>query len=395
MKKLGVVLMAILFFSCNKNVTDKVTTQGTSVASTSGIGGFPMTSVNDRAIAFDYDHSGKRDHILVYQPGANTVKIFANTGTVAAPVYTAVFSSTTGIGGYQLTQACPTVQDIPLDLGSDKIIAYDYDNSGKMDHLLCYRSGSGLCTILANSGGVFTPVFSSSGGIAGYDLRGVSDKIIAFDGDNTGHNNDLICYRPGYGFIWFIRRSGSNFVAYQTGNGGVGGYNLADQRDQIIGINFQSVTGSLDCLALYRPGTGIFWTLQRPTGVWTPRVKITSGGLPGFDLSLSQDRIFTYDYQQANGFESNLFCYRPGGGIWAVEVLIINNNIPNYYHVTGCNCFLGSFGFSYNPTASDGWVADRGFAFDTQSNGQMSGVAFFDGGPNVFDVFNSSLTQIY
>jgi hypothetical protein len=40
-----------------------------------GIGGFDLKSSADRAFAFDYDHSGKLDHIALYRPGTGTMWI--------------------------------------------------------------------------------------------------------------------------------------------------------------------------------------------------------------------------------------------------------------------------------------------------------------------------------
>jgi hypothetical protein len=41
----------------------------------------------------------------------------------------------------------------------DKIFAYDYEHSGKLDYLVAYRPGSGIIWILKNTNGLFTQVF--------------------------------------------------------------------------------------------------------------------------------------------------------------------------------------------------------------------------------------------
>jgi hypothetical protein len=281
-------------------------------------------------------------------------------------------------------------------LGSDKIIAYDYDHSGLMDHLLCYRPGAGLCTILANNNGSFTPVFTSTTGIGGYDLKGVSDKICAMYYGETGLNTDLVCYRPGYGFFWLLSHgTGTTFTPVSKGNSGVGGYNLADPDDQITPVPFE--TAQFDAMAMYRPGTGIFWIVywNSVQGQWTQALKITSGGLADFDLSQPQDRLFAYDYY-GTGVQNEIFCFRPGGGKWAVEQGVQHGLTMTFSPVIyGLSGGLGTCAFGYTPTSSDGWVCDRGFAFDYQSNGQQSGLAFFDGGNNVFDVFKTSAGTIF
>ncbi|SEH03029.1 Trypsin, partial [Nonomuraea solani] len=75
-------------------------------------------------------------------------------------------SSSTGIGGYDLKDA------------RDQVVAFDYEHSGKLDHLLVYRPGAGTVHILKRgSGATFTPVYSSTdGGIGGYDLKSVADR---------------------------------------------------------------------------------------------------------------------------------------------------------------------------------------------------------------------------
>jgi len=40
-----------------------------------GIGGYDLKSSDDRAFAFDYDHSGKLDSMALYRPGTGTMWI--------------------------------------------------------------------------------------------------------------------------------------------------------------------------------------------------------------------------------------------------------------------------------------------------------------------------------
>ena len=50
-----------------------------------------------------------------------------------------------GIGGYNLAST------------ADQVIAYDYDGTGKLDHLACYRPGTGTIWILKKPGGSDSP----------------------------------------------------------------------------------------------------------------------------------------------------------------------------------------------------------------------------------------------
>jgi hypothetical protein len=40
-----------------------------------GMGGFDIADDRDQAFAFDYDHSGKLDHLVFYRPGTGTMWI--------------------------------------------------------------------------------------------------------------------------------------------------------------------------------------------------------------------------------------------------------------------------------------------------------------------------------
>jgi hypothetical protein len=124
---------------------------------------------------------------VFYRPGAGTIAILKNLEGAFVPVYEGQ-----GIGGYDLKS------------GSDRALAFDYDHSGRPDHLLLYRPGAGLTSILKNTGGTFSPVYGGHG-IAGYDLQSPSDRAFAFDYDHTGKLDHLVLYRPGGGNVQIAR----------------------------------------------------------------------------------------------------------------------------------------------------------------------------------------------
>jgi hypothetical protein len=140
-------------------------------ASQTGIGGYDLLALEDRAFAFDYNSSGKLDHLVLYRPGHpgnQAFYILRNQGGQFSPV----FASQTGIGGYDL---------LALE---DRAFAFDYNSSGKLDHLVLYRPGhpgNQAFYILRNQGGQFSPVFASQEGIDGYDLLAPEDQAFAFD----------------------------------------------------------------------------------------------------------------------------------------------------------------------------------------------------------------------
>ena len=58
----------------------------------------------------------------------------------------------------------------------DKCFAFDYNHSGKMDHLVLYRPGAGIFVVVKNDGaGKMVTVFTSVGGVAGFDLMNKVD----------------------------------------------------------------------------------------------------------------------------------------------------------------------------------------------------------------------------
>merc|ERR1719219_1811858 len=98
-----------------------------------------------------------------------------------------------GIGGYDLKSQ------------ADRAFAFDYDKSGKLDHIVLYRPGTGTMWILKNSGGKFSPVYAQGDpgrGIGGYDLKSQADRAFAFDYDKSGKLDHIVLYRPGTGTMW-------------------------------------------------------------------------------------------------------------------------------------------------------------------------------------------------
>jgi hypothetical protein len=107
-------------------------------------------------------------------------------------------------------------------------------------------------------------------GIAGYNLADLRDQVFAFDYDGTGKLDQLACYRPGTGTIWILKKVSDNdspdaFAAvYHQGDpgSGIGGFDLGDWRDQVFAFDY-GATGKLDHLVCYRPGTGMIRILKK------------------------------------------------------------------------------------------------------------------------------------
>ena len=117
-----------------------------------------------------------------------------------------------GIGGYN------TISNLDL------MFAFDYSSVGKVDHIVVYRPGSGICWILENQNqepatqtAVYEPVYNTGDpangvngkGIGGYDLADTADRMFAFDLEGSGKLDDLVLYRPRpgpwEGICWILQ----------------------------------------------------------------------------------------------------------------------------------------------------------------------------------------------
>ena len=320
-----------------------------------GIGGYDLRSAADQVFAFDYDGSGKQDHLALYRPGTGTMWILKNTGGVFSPVYQQGDPGN-GIGGYDLRSP------------ADRAFAFDYDGSGKQDHLALYRPGTGTMWILKNTGGVFSPVYQQGdpgNGIGGYDLRSPADRAFAFDYDGSGKQDHLALYRPGTGTMWILKNTGGVFSpVYQQGDpgNGIGGYDLRSPADRAFAFDYDG-SGKQDHLALYRPGTGTMWILKNTGGVFSPVYQQgdPGNGIGGYDLRSPADRAFAFDYD-GSGKQDHLALYRPGTGtMW-----ILKNTggvfSPVYQQGDPGN---GIGGYDLRSPA------DQAFAFDYDGSGKL------------------------
>jgi len=310
-----------------------------------GIGGYNLASPADHVTSFDYNSIGHPDHLVLYRPGTGIISILKNTGGF----FSSVYSSTNGIGGYDLKSTA--------DLG----FTFDYDSSGKRDHLVFYRPGTGTIWILKKKHGVFSPVYHQGApgtGIGGYDLASPADRVLPFDYDHSGKMDHLVLYRPGTGTIWILKNKHGVFspVYHQGAPGnGIGGYDLASTADRVHAFDYDH-SGKLDYLVLYRPGTGTIWILKNHLGAFTPvyHQGAPGTGIGGYDLKSTADRVFAFDYNHINQ-PDHLGLYRPGTGtIWILQ----NNNgtFSPVYHQGDPGTGIGGYDLASR--------ADRVFTFD-------------------------------
>ncbi|MGH1564690.1 hypothetical protein [Mumia sp. DW29H23] len=288
-----------------------------------GIGGFDLTTRADRVFALNFGGKGTLDHLALYRPGKGAFYLVERDGSGPdgnarfKPLYQQPQGGS-GIGGFDLTEY------------EDRIIAFDGASTGRLDHLVCYRPGTGITFVLKHDGAesdgtpTFTPVYSETDGVAGFDLSSSADRVIAYDLESAGKLDHLVLYRPGKGAVYVVRRDSATgdarlkFTAlYQQpqGGSGIGGFDLTSSRDRIIAFDATG-SGSCDHLLCYRPGTGIAFVLrcdgEKPTGglAFTPAF-IGRSGIAGFDLSETTDQVIAFDYD-GSGKLDHLVMYRPG-----------------------------------------------------------------------------------
>ncbi|APR81092.1 Transmembrane component BioN of energizing module of biotin ECF transporter [Minicystis rosea] len=327
----------------------------------SGIGGFDLRSPADQAFAFDYNHSGKLDHIALYRPGTGTFWILKNEGGIFSQVY-AQGDPGNGIGDYNLQS------------GVDRAFAFDYNHSGKLDHIALYRPGTGTFWILKNEGGIFSQVYAQGdpgNGIGDYNLASPADRAFAFDFDHSGKLDHIALYRPGTGTFWILKNSGGIFSqVYAQGDpgNGIGDYNLASPADRAFAFDFDH-SGKLDHIALYRPGTGTFWILKNSGGIFSAVFAQgdPGGGIGGYNLASPADRAFAFDYDHSGKLD-HIALYRPGTGtFW-----ILKNSGGIFSAVFAQGDPGGGIG-GYNLQSE----ADRAFALDYDHSGKLDHIALY------------------
>jgi hypothetical protein len=333
-----------------------------------GIGGYNLASPADDAFSFDYEHSGKVDHLALYRPGTGTFWVLANTGGRFAPVFHEGDPGH-GIGGYNLAST------------ADRALAFDYDHSGKLDHVVLYRPGTGTLWILENVNGEFRAVYREGDpgrGIGGYDLRSTADQVFAFDYDHSGKLDHLALYRPGTGTFWILKNDHGTFTpVYREGDPGrgLGGYNLQSAADRAFAFDYDG-SGKRDHVALYRPGTGTFWVLKNDRGTFTPvyREGDPGRGLGGYNLQSTADRAFAFDYD-GSGKHDHVALYRPGTGtLW-----ILKNTRGQFAPVyREGDPGRGIAGYDLRSTS------DRVFSFDYDGTGKADHLALFRPGTGTF-----------
>ncbi|MFG1663897.1 hypothetical protein [Streptomyces sp. Y7] len=294
----------------------------------SGIGGYDLLAPQDRLVAFDYTGQGKADCLLAYRPGTRVVWVVGRTSSPGG--FDRVYHSESGLPGYDFSS--------PLD----QVVSYDYTGAGSARHLLAYRPGSGKFAIFKKEAGAngFTSVVSAATGGIGesgrkYDLASAADRLVPFDYTGSGKNDHLLAYRPGTGTAWVLapQKDGS-FHPEVISTTGLGGFTLNNPADIVVGLDYNS-SGSNTHLLAYRPGAGMAYIVTSDKqGGFAAEVASDTHGLGGYDLIRPNDRLLPFDFSGL-GKNDHIFAYRPGDvpnyGDQTVWILKRDDKAPTQY----------------------------------------------------------------
>ncbi|TDW96543.1 hypothetical protein [Dinghuibacter silviterrae] len=285
------------------------------------------------AIPFDANGTGHEDHVLLYAPGQGIAYLLKYVGGGVWHLdWPSSLQYTGGIGGYDL-----------MNVG-DKVISYDY-GSGAKNALICYRPGFGNIWVITNTGSGDAPVWNAvvrgSGGIGGFDLKGVTDQVVAED--NSPGVMDLVCYRPGYGYVWYLHHNqySTTFSAQYTTRNGFFNFSFLDFQDRMIATNLSGSTASTanNDMLCYRPGAGIASLVVdhmygntvnggTPQGLYYPMT--INPYIPNTTYTDIGDHVLNFN---ANGLgNSSLVFYSNGGGNPS-EVYELNPNTNSYIQI--------------------------------------------------------------
>lgn len=333
------------------------------------VGSFDLESRVDQAFPFDGDSSGNEDHIVFYRPGTGAISIVKLINNEFVSIYNRSQPGN-GIGSFDLLS------------GLDRGFAFDFNSSGKNDHLFFYRPSSGAFSIIKKNGNDFVSVVHENDpgrGLGSFDILSDKDRAFPFDYSNNGKLDHIVFYRPGSGAISIIRCiNGQNiesvFNKIDPGPG-IGRFDLSRTNDKGLCFDNSSI-GSMNHLVFFRPGSGAISVMRREGNDFISEYnQIEPGnGIGGFDLHSPFDDCFAFDFD-GTGKKDHLVFFRQATNTMFI-VKFQNGNYVNVYNqnIPSNNDIL--FGGS-----------TIGFAFDFERTGKCDHLAFYDSFVGLFRIF--------
>lgn len=383
----------ILSSGCKKNLPAFVESTKPALAGFPSNPSWNLPNPTSRLIRFDIDDGNGSSCLLSYDINTNKVELTQVIGTTGTTLWTSYNGlPLTGGGSLSVIQYSEECTDNFNEVGGVHIISFDAGGTGHEDHLLVYIPGTGYLWLLSYSNGVFNTVWQSNGnGIAGYDLKGYYDKIISYD-YGSGSKNALICYRPGNQFFWVIQNigTGNSPIWYNEvkSSGGVGGFDLKGTMDQMIAVG--NTPTAMD-LCLYRPSYGYVWYLNHTaySTNWTAYTTSRNGfnaNPYSSPFNELQDRMIASNTTgtTSDAGDHVLTAYRPGG---------LNASIIDWSVYGGLfGAALSQYGVTYNMPANPyanpyNYIGDHILAFSGNGQGNTS-LCFYTNS-------NFTPTQIY
>ncbi|HTI88982.1 MAG TPA: hypothetical protein VL727_00270 [Puia sp.] len=280
--------------------------------------------------------------------------------------------STTGFPGG------PGVNPFPLANGTARLIAFD--NGTGLNCLLGYDVSSNQVALIQNNATVWSTSGLNVDNLGTVNINTIIQSnnfneiggyhIIALDYYGNGHMDHLVVYAPGTGYIAILEKTGNGtwHALYQNSTGGIGGYDLKSTSDKIIAYDLGS--GFKNSLICYRPGGGQVWAIQNQGGTWVGVVK-GSSGIGGFDMKGANDQLIAVDNVPG---AMNLVAYRPGPGLGYVWALSHQAN-----STTWTAFYTSRSGF---PTFDLSQTQDRMIAYDESQSGSQTNLLCYRPGVN-------------
>lgn len=366
---------------------------------------------------YDIDDGNGSDCLFAYNISTGEVSLTQISGANSTTIVAGPGIRTDNAGNIDVKAYNTDVTDFYNEVGGVHIIPYDADGSGYEDHLLMYIPLRHTIYLLSYSGGGYWHLqWGSTSGIGGYDLGGITDKIISYD-YGGGTKRDLICYRPDNRFCWLIQNTGTaaspNWVARVQSNGGIGGFDMAGTMDQLVAFDGPA-PGYMNLIA-YRPSYGYVWVMSHTpnnttwyANLFTSRTGFhVQGGPPFFSLASLQDRLVVMNGSALTGSNTNdiWMPYRPGSGLSNVSYeYAVNYPPPGQLggFLYGFSLFSGlNYPMTNNPYGSPGGGAgDHVVAFSPTAQGNTD-LLFYSNGANTqsqlyeWSAGANAYTQVY
>jgi uncharacterized protein YjbI with pentapeptide repeats len=363
----------------------------------SGIGDCKMTNSSTEGFAFDFDSSGKPDHLVFYHPGqdATSQKALYIIKSNGDDTFTTRYSGDS-IGDFNLTNHANVHG-----------FAFDFETSGKLDHLVFYCPGEKIVYIFKSEGdGTFTQRYPTQAnplgtGIGGYDLAAPSDQGFAFDGDGVGRLNYLVFFRPTRGAIYIMKSNGNGTFTsiVQVGDAappyppsqGIGGCQFLDPNTRGFAFDVNG-RGNLDHLVFYYPSQNSVYVIQNQGGTFTAVYAAANPGgapaLPGFALTEQHIRGFAYDFE-GSGKQDYLVFYAPGQKV----AVFCEANQQSDGTITFSQSYYSNQGIGGYDLA---YAGDLAFPFDYEGAGKLDYITLFRPGQGaVFITRQRLLSGLY